>query len=152
MGRPTIKKKPMTAAERQRRRRKKIKQVESAEHRKARLARQRYEKDRDCIPMPPGIHFYKEVRVKTEDGATETIWRHECKPLAACHVTLSNDDILALLDQLHGMARDRGLDLSHLPPYPDIHRHPEPGEKCAVSALPRASLKGSTLQLLTPRR
>ncbi len=149
MGRPPIGKKPMTAAERQRRRRKKLKKAEKTEHQKAAAARARYEKEKQYMPMPPGIYFWKEVKVRAADDKIVNIWRPHRRPLAACGDVLEDEDILALLDQLHGEARERGLDLSHVPPYPSEMRTPASDESVTLSNLPRASRPTDTLDLLT---
>ena len=99
--------------------------------------------------MPPGIYFWKEVAVRTADDKIVDIWRPHRRPLAACREDLEDEDILSLLDELHGMARDRGLDLSHLPPYPSKMRNLASGESVTLSGLPRASRPGPTLDLLT---
>jgi hypothetical protein len=83
------------------------------------------------------------------EGKVHSIWRPHRRPLAACKETLEDEDILSLLDELHGMARDRGLDLSLLPPYPSKMRNPASDECVTLSAMPRASRPGSTLDLLT---
>ena len=148
MGRPPIGKKAMSPAQRQRRRRKTLKKAEKTEQQRATAARARYEREKQYRPMPPGVYYWKELEVRDAENNIVKIWRPHCRPLAACHEHLEDEDILALLDELHGMARDRGLDLRHLPPYPSVVRHLE-DESMTLSGLPRSSRPGPTLDILS---
>ena len=139
MTRPLIGKKPMTAAQRQRRRRAKLRKAERTEHERAGAARARFEGDKRYIPMPPGITLWRKIRVRGETGGFVETWKPDTKPLAACGPDLDDSDVLALLNELHGIAQERGLDPGQIPAYP---RHTEPlgpDECVTVSALPRAS-------------
>jgi hypothetical protein len=89
--------------------------------------------------MPPGIYYWRAVRVRAEDGQVVEVHQAHAQPLAAVRTDLTDDEVLALLDELHGIAQQRGLDLSRVPPYPQEVRPLGPGEGCTVSATPRAS-------------
>jgi hypothetical protein len=108
MGRPPIGKKPMSAAERQRRRLKRIARAASAEVRKAKAARARDKAALAYMPMPPGITYWRKVTVADPDGNPREIWSADTKPLAAIEGSLDDDDVLALLRRLGRIARGRG--------------------------------------------
>jgi hypothetical protein len=139
MPRPPIGKKAMTPAERQRKRRKRLKKERSAEWHHRERQRKRRAAAETHAPMPPGIYYWRAVRVRAEDGEVVEIRQPHAAPLAAVRDDLTDDEVLALLDELHGIAQRRGLDLSRVPPYPQEVRPPDPREGCTVSALPRAS-------------
>ena len=101
--------------------------------------------------MPPGITYWEKIVVQTAEGDRE-ISVPKTRPLAACRTGLDDDDVLALLDELHGIARKRRLDLTRLPPYPHGTHHVAPDEACTISALPRASRPGGTLLDVLPSR
>ena len=109
MGRKPIGKRAMTPAERQARRRAKLrkeasKAVSAGKRRAARdKANARY------IPYPPGITYYEAVTVTLQDGGKREIWTPKTRPLAACHTDIADDDVLALLEQLNAIAKERGL-------------------------------------------
>ncbi len=139
MGRPPVGKKAMTPAERQRRRRKNLKRAERSERERAAIARARYESDKAYIPYPPGVHYWERLRVTTESGAIVEIWSPKRKPLAAIHDGLDDEAVLALLDQLHGIAKKRGLGLTRVPAYPQHNGHPQPDEACTIASMARSS-------------
>lgn len=109
MGRPPIGKKAMTPAERQKRRRKAAAKSETVEQRKGRRARVQAGIDKAYIPTPPGITYWEHVAVKQNDGTDTLIWAPKTRPLASCHLDLSDDDLRALLDALQKEATRRGL-------------------------------------------
>ena len=97
----------MTPAERQRRRRKRLKKERTTEAKRlARLMR----RDKNAlayIPAPPGITYWRQVTVLTNDGEKE-IWTPTTRPLATCG-SLEDDELQSLIRQLHRIARKRGL-------------------------------------------
>ena len=103
-----IGKRAMTAAERQRRARKKLKKKKSERTRKIEAAIQQQKRHEKYIPMPPGVTYYENVVVVTPQGE-RSILVPKTRPLASCHDDLEDEDILALLEMLNRMAKERGL-------------------------------------------
>ena len=108
MGRPPIKKTAMTAAERQRRRRARLRREQGAAVTKAKRAKARDNAQANYMPMPPGLTYWRKVKVQTAEGEQE-IWHPTTRPIATLPDDLSDDDIRSLLAQLAEMVRARGL-------------------------------------------
>jgi len=99
----------MSPAERQRRRRERLRKEQNKATTALKRTRAKDKAHQAYIPMPPGITSWKEHRVTTAEGE-KVIWSPQSRPLAACHHDITDDDVLALLVQLHAMAKKRGLD------------------------------------------
>ena len=106
MGRPPIRKRAMTDAERQQRRRKKLRRERSDEIKKKHRAIARDKQAESYIPMPPGITHWETVVVQTAEGERE-IFAPKTRPLAAFN-SLEDVDIEALLKQLQAELERRG--------------------------------------------
>jgi hypothetical protein len=141
MGRPPLRKKgPMTDAERQRRRRQRLKKEEAAamseRHRKVESLKRRAKAAQRFVPAPPGIVYYRRFELTLQDGSEMEVVQPDIRPLAYCAHELDDEDVLALLDELHGIAASRGLDLSHVPAYPEdgqVYRDLGPSETVYIS-------------------
>lgn len=108
MGRPPIGRKAMTPAERQRKRRGKVIRAQVAAATKGKRDRAKDKAHAAYIPKPPGLTYWEQVTVQTAEGE-RTAWAPKSRPLAACHSDLTDGDVLALLEQLEAIARERGL-------------------------------------------
>lgn len=135
MGRAPIGKKAMTPAERQRRRRKRLRKEALSEATQGKRAAARQKARAKFMPMPVGFVYWREVTLEALERTT--VLAPTTRPLAACHGDLTDDDVLALLNELHSIAESRGLDLSKLPPYPSGYHHPTAGESCTIGDAPR---------------
>ena len=62
---------------------------------------------RAYMSAPPGITYWRQVTVLTNDGERE-IWAPKTRPLATCS-DLDDDEVLSEIRQLHRIARKRGL-------------------------------------------
>ena len=134
MGRKSIRKTAMTPAERQRRRRAKLKREESDDLKKKRAAKARDKRDREYRPVPPGMTYWYQARIQTENGE-RLIWQPKTRPLAACRTDLEDEDILALLRQIENEAIRRGL------------REPRPGEPIPPSHSGVRDFRGGVVDL-----
>ena len=108
MGRKPIGKRAMTPAERQKRHRARLRKAKDAEWMKKERLKRRQENARRFMPTPPGTTYWRKVRVMTPEGEQE-IWAPLTRPLAACETDLEDEDIQALLSQLHKIAAKRGI-------------------------------------------
>jgi hypothetical protein len=153
MARPPIGKKAMTPAERQRRRRKRLKKEKAALGCRAENQRRRLKAAKTYMPMPPGITYWRTVKVKTADGQVIETAVPLTKLLPSLEVgELDNADIIALLRQLTRAAIARGL-LTPGEPVPVAPldaagptvasllqaastRELEPGEGCTIGPAP----------------
>jgi hypothetical protein len=61
----------------------------------------------EYIPMPPGITYWEQVTVRS--GVEQTILQPTTKPLAACELHLTDEDVLALWVQITRLMRERKL-------------------------------------------
>lgn len=122
MGRPPIGKKAMTDAERQMRRRKKVAAEASAEVHKIRKAQKRAKATKGIFPAPPGISYWRFIDI--EPGVRTTISQPTTRPFAQCELDLEPDDVLALIGQLAGRARQLGIEAEALQAFRD---GPRPG-------------------------
>jgi hypothetical protein len=122
MGRPPIGKKAMTDAERQKRRRKKLAAEASAEVQKFRKAQKRAQAAKGIFPAPPGISYWRFIDI--EPGVRTTISQPTTLPFAQCELDLEPDDLLALIGQLAGRARQLGIEAEALQAFRD---GPRPG-------------------------
>lgn len=93
----------MTPAERQARRRKRLARAAGSAATAGKRAKSRDKARASYIPLPRGVTHWVLV------AAGEEGWAPVTKPLAACADDLTNDDVLALLDQLRAIAAERGL-------------------------------------------
>ncbi len=108
MGRTPIGRRAMTPAQRQRRRRKRLRKEQGDYVLKVESLRQRYEKAKEYIPSPPGITYYESIIIVTPEGE-RSIFVPKTRPLAACGDDLEDEDVMALLERLEAMAKERGL-------------------------------------------
>lgn len=118
MGRKPIGKRAMTPAERQRRRRKKLKRERSAEARRKERLRRRDEHALEYQTMPPGVTYWREVTVQTDEGERE-VFAPVTRPLAVCETALDDEEVRQLLRQLVRMAKARGIEIPDDEPLDD---------------------------------
>jgi len=107
MGRKPIGKRAMTPAQRQRRRRKKLRANLSSELRRLERNKRRAEALKEWLPVPPGITYWRTVQVERGGEILQPITR----PLAVCQRELDDDEVLALIRQLHFIAKQRGIEI-----------------------------------------
>jgi hypothetical protein len=124
----------MTAAERQARRRKRLRKERDAEWKRKERLRRREKNARDYIPTPPGVTYWRQVRVVTPEGEERDVWAPRTRPLAACRNDLEDDDVRALLFALHTLARQRGINLAEGDPATWTIRPLDEDESATVGA------------------
>lgn len=99
MGRKPLKKKAMTAAERQARHRKKVRKEELELGKKAEREKKRIEEGRNYIPTPPGVTYWQKKKVVLATGEIEEKYYPVTRPLASMHWHELTDADLDALQQ-----------------------------------------------------